>query len=411
MSFYTSVLRFFGVGQLANPESGAQQSGPATRSTESGIVVSDERALQVAAVWSCVRLIAETVASLPLGFYRTAEGDDRVKLERSHPLVDLFSRKPNGMMTPQEFREAMTCQLALWGNAYARIDWIGERPVALTPIKPEAVTPVRMNGEITYHYATDKGVAVLAQKSVMHLKGFGTDGVIGLSPLSYARNVLGLTVSADKYAASNFANGGRPGGVLSLDRFLDPKQRELVRELYSNLSATADNAGKLWVLEGGMKYESISIPPDDMQMLESRQFQLGEIARIFRVPSHLINDSEKSTSWGSGIEQLNIAFLQYTLRPYLTRWESVIRDSLLTPVERETVVAEHNVEGLLRADSAARANFYAQMAQNGLMTRNEIRRKENLPWIDGADDLTAQVNLAPLDKLGESNASQARPGA
>lgn len=411
MNLFSGVLRLFGVGKLANPESGAQQAGPTTRGTESGIVVSDERAMQVAAVWSCVRLISETVASLPLGFYRTVEGDDRVKLERNHPLVELFTRRPNGMMNPQEFREAMTCQLALWGNAYARIDWIDDRPVALTPLKPEAVTPVRMNGSITYHYATDKGVAVLAQKSVMHLKGFGTDGIIGLSPLSYARNVLGLTVSADTYAAKNFANGGRPGGVLSLDRFLEPKQREMVRDLYSNMSATAENAGKLWVLEGGMKYESISIPPDDMQMLESRRFQLGEIARIFRVPSHLINDTEKSTSWGSGIEQLNLGFLQYTLRPYLSRWEAVIRDSLLSPVDRETVVAEHNVEGLLRADSTARASFYAQMAQNGLMTRNEIRRKENLPWMEGGDDLTAQVNLAPLEKLGDSDDSEARPAA
>ena len=193
---------------------------------------------------------------------------------------------------------------------------------------------------------------------------------------------------------------------MTLDRFLEPKQRELVRDLYSNLSATAENAGQLWVLEGGMKYESISIPPDDMQMLQSRQFQLGEIARIFRVPSHLINDTEKSTSWGSGIEQLNLGFLQYTLRPYLTRWESVLRDSLLSSTDREVVVIEHNVEGLLRADSAARANFYAQMAQNGLMSRNEIRRKENLPAVVGGDALTAQVNLAPLDKLGESNAAQ-----
>lgn len=403
MSFYTTVLRFFGVGQLANSDTGAQQSGPATRSTESGIVVSDERAMQVAAVWSCVRLIAETVASLPLGFYRTTE-DDRDKLESSHPLVTLFARRPNAMMTPQEFREAMTCQLALWGNAYAKIEWIGNRPVSLTPLKPEGVTPVRTGGELTYHVATGSGVAVYAKKSILHLKGFGPDGVVGLSPLAYARQVLGVTVSADKYASKSFANGGRPGGVLTLDRFLEPKQRELVRTLYSDLSATAENAGQLWVLEGGMKYESISIPPDDMQMLESRQFQLGEIARIFRVPSHLINDTEKSTSWGSGIEQLNLGFLQYTLRPYLTRWEAVIRDSLLDPIDKEVIVAEHNVEGLLRADSAARASFYGQMAQNGLMTRNEIRRKENLPAIVGGDALTAQTNLAPLDKLGESNA-------
>lgn len=404
MNLFSSVLRVFGLGKLANPEVGAQHSGPTSRGTEADIVVSDERALQVSAVWSCVRLIAETVGSLPLGFYRTVEGGDRQPLERTHPVVELFARRPNAMMTPQEFREAMTCQLALWGNGYARIEWVGERPVALVPLMPEHVTPMRLNGEVTYHYTTPRGVEVLAKRSVFHLKGFGADGVVGLSPLSYARNTLGLSVSADKAASKMFANGGRPGGVLMLDRFLDPKQRELVRELYSNLSATADNAGKLWVLEGGMKYEGIGIPPDDMQMLESRAFQLSEIARFFRVPSHLINDTEKSTSWGTGIEQLNIGFLTYTLRPYLTRWEAVIRDALLSPVDRQVVVVEHNVEGLLRADSAARANLYSTMVQNGLMSRNEVRRLENLPKSSeaNADALTVQTNLAPIDKLGQT---------
>lgn len=399
MNLFSSALRFFGLGKLASPDKGAQVAGDSTRGTEAGIVVSDERAMQVSAVWSCVRLLAETVASLPLGLYRS-DGNDRKPLEQNHPLYELLRRRPNLMMTPQEFREAMTCQLALWGNAYALISWIGDRPVQLTPMKPESVTPMRDGGEVTYHVATDKGITVLARKSVLHLKGFGTSGTVGLSPLAHARNVLGLTVSADKYAAASFANGGRPGGVLTLDRFLDAKQRETVRQLYGNLSATADNAGKLWVLEGGMKYESISIPPDDMQMLQSRQFQLGEIARIFRVPSHLINDTEKSTSWGTGIEQLNIGFLTYTLRPYLTRWESVLRDALISPEERDAIVIEHNVEGLLRADSQARASFYATMVQNGIMTRNQVRRLENWPAEPGADELTAQTNLAPLGKLG-----------
>jgi HK97 family phage portal protein len=196
-----------------------------------------------------------------------------------------------------------------------------------------------------------------------------------------------------------------------LSQFLNKEQRDQARKIYSDITAGAENATNSWVLEGGAKYEAIDIPPDDLQMLESRQFQLAEIARFFRVPSHLINDSEKSTTWGSGLEQLNLAFLQYTLNPYLRQWESVISDSLLTAPDKRRVIVEHNVEGLLRADSAGRAQFYSTMAQNGLMTRNEIRRKENLPPKTGGDELTVQVNLAPVGSLpsatgGASNAPQ-----
>jgi phage portal protein BeeE len=235
---------------------------------------------------------------------------------------------------------------------------------------------------------------------------------IGLSPLAMARHALGLTIAAERYSAGAFRNGGRPVGTLNFSQFLNKEQRDQARKIYSDITAGAENSTNSWVLEGGAKYEAIDIPPDDLQMLQSRQFQLAEIARFFRVPSHLINDSEKSTTWGSGLEQLNLAFLQYTLNPYLRQWESVITDSLLTAPDKRKVIVEHNVEGLLRADSAGRAQFYAQMAQNGLMTRNEIRRKENLPPKKGGDELTVQVNLAPVGSLpsatgGAPNAPQA----
>jgi HK97 family phage portal protein len=181
---------------------------------------------------------------------------------------------------------------------------------------------------------------------------------------------------------------------MTVDRILTTEQRDKLREIYEGLDANS-----LWVLEGGTGYQQMSLPPDDMQMLESRQFQLADIARFFRVPSHMINDTSNTTSWGSGIEQLNLGFLTYTLRPYLTRWESAVSHSLLSRTDRRKYFVEHNVEGLLRADSAARSNFYATAAQNGWMSRNEIRRKENLPPVDGADELTVQVNLTPVDQL------------
>lgn len=411
--FPMRIVRWITGRGITNPEQGEQSSGspggiPATQ-------VDDDRALGVSAVWSCVRLIAETVGCLPLGFYeRTRDG--RRDLDEDHYIVQLLKRKPNQSMTPIEFREAMTLQLALWGNAYALKGFSGtsnnRRITSLIPLRPGSVRVYRMpTGELQYHYETERGVTVYAQQDVFHLKGFSTDGIMGLSPLSMARHALGLSVAAESYSAGAFRNGGRPLGTLNFSQFLTKEQRDQARKIYTEITAGAENNANAWVLEGGSKYEAIDIPPDDLQMLQSRQFQIAEIARFFRVPSHLINDSEKATSWGSGLEQLNLAFLQYTLNPYLRAWESVISDSLLTSPDKRRVIVEHNVEGLLRADSAGRAQFYAQMAQNGLMTRNEIRRKENLPPKDGGDELTVQVNLAPVGTLpsatGGSNAPQA----
>ena len=390
MSFWG---RWFGNGGLSNPEEGAQSSGKSSTTTEAGVVLTDERAMALSAVWSCVRLISETVGSLPLAIYeRTADGR---QVAPEHYLNELLLVSPNALMTPLEFREAMTMQLALWGNGYAHIERDSKGiPTSLTPLHPGHVTPKREAGGVTYHYQTSKGGHIFAAESILHLKGFGVEGIVGLSPLAYARETLGITAAADKYASKSFTSGSRPSGVLTVDRVLTPEQREALRAIYANLDSNS-----LWVLEGGTGYQQLSLPPDDLQMLESRQFQLGDIARFFRVPSHMINDHTKDTSWGTGIEQQNIGFLTYTLRPYLTRWESTISNALLSRTDRRRYFAEHKVEGLLRADSGARAAFYSQMAQNGIMSRNEIRKKENLPPVEGGDELTVQVNLTPVQDL------------
>lgn len=402
MSFFR---RWFGGGGLSNPDEGAQSSGPDTRVTQSGITVTDESAMKLSAVWSCARLISETVGSLPLGvFERTAEGRDAIE---KHYLYELLRVSPNDLMTPLEFREALTLQLSLYGNGYALIERLENgKPYSLTPLRPDCMTPVKEAGTVTYHYQTTKGEMIFAKESIFHLKGFSLDGLVGLSVLAYSRNAMGITVSADQFASKAFSSGGRPSGVLMVDSILRPEQREQLRKIYENI--TVSDTG-LWVLEGGTKYETIDIPPDDMQMLQSRQYQLGDIARFFRVPSFLINDTEKSTSWGSGIEQQNLGFLTYTLRPYLTRWESTISDALLSRGDRRKYFVEHSVEGLLRADSAARASFYSSASQNGWMSRNEIRKKENLPPVDGGDDLTVQVNLVPVDQLEKIGGNQTQP--
>jgi len=395
---------WFGGGALSNADKGAQSTGPDSHTTEAGIVLTDERAMQISAVWSCARILTETVSSLPIAVYqRTPTG--RVKAE-DHYLYDLLRVSPNSMMNPQEFREALQLSLVLWGNAYAFIERDNTgKPISITPLKPERMTPSREGGEIVYYYKTSGPDERYRQAQILHIKGMSIDGVAGLSPLAYARNTMGITASADRYASHSFNKKGRPSGVVTVDRVLTPAQRDALREIYNNIEA-----GGTEILEGGTKYNAIDIPPDDMQMLQSRQFQLGEIARIFRVPSYLINDTEKSTSWGTGIEQQNLGFLTYTIRPYLTRWETAIVHSLLSRTDRRKYFVEHNVEGLLRADSAARANFYSIMAQNGIMSRNEIRMKENLPPKDGADDLTVQVNLTPVADLpGLANGNQNTP--
>ena len=398
--FPSRLLRWLVNGGLSNPDVGAQHPNIGG-STD--LEVGDERALAISAVYRCISLLTNTVACMPLGFFTQAEDGGRTEIPKDHYLPAILKKRPNPLMTALQFRTAMTSSMVGWGNAYAEVGRIGgleTPPRMLMPLDAGRMTPHRMkDGSVQYHYQTPNGIKVYAAPSILHLKGFTVDGVVGLSPLSIGRYAIGLTVAAEQYSASNFTTGGRPVGTLNFDKFLTPEQREQARKVYQGITAGADNATNAWVLEGGSTYSPVGISPDDMQMLESRRFQLGEIARLFGVPSHLINDSEKATTWGSGLEQLNLSFLQYTLTPYLKAWETSIVDSLLTPVDREKIIVEHNVEGLLRADSVGRASFYATMSQNALMTRNEIRKKENLPAMEGGDELTLQSNMQLLSAL------------
>lgn len=388
----------FAFGAISNPENGPQRTGGGGR-IESGVAVNGERAMQFSTFWRCVRLITETIGSLPLTFARVVDGE-RVELEADHDVVTLLKHRPNQMMNALEFREAIAACVTVNGNAYSQILRAGDRIVGLLPLDPARMTPTRLNGEITYHYTHDKGVHIYAARNIMHVKGFSFDGVVGLSTLSYARQSLGIAIAADNYAAHTFARGGRPTGILTYDKFLNTEQRALIKENYE-LMVGGDNSGSALFLEGGMAFEPNSIPPDDMQMLQSRTFSVSDIGRFFGVPSHMLNDSEKSTTFGTGIEEINLAFLAYTIRPYLTRHESVYRDTLLAPSERDVIIVEHNVEGLLRSNSKARAEFYGAMVDHGLYSRNDVRRKENLPLIPGGDTFTVMSTLVPLDKLGK----------
>jgi HK97 family phage portal protein len=393
------VWKALGFGGVGNPEKGEQIAGPLTISTESGKTVNDQRAMKLSTVFACTRILTQTISCLPLIVYER-DGDSR-KANADHYLNGLLRRSPNSVMTALSMRQAVTAQRVLWGNGYAIIKRNKQSvPIALLPVLPEKMQVKRDTDRLTYHYDSSGGPRVYDQENILHLKGFGTDGVVGFSTLGHARESMGITASADQFAAKAFGSNGRPTGVLMMDQTLNPEQRTNAKKIYEGLSV---DDSKLWLLEAGTKYEALSLPPDDLQMLESRSFQTSEIARFFGVPSHLINDTEKSTSWGSGIEQLTLGFLQYTIEPYLKEWESEIHRKLLSTTEARSIFVEHNVEGLLRSDSAGRASFLSTMVQNGLMTRNEGRAKENLPPKEGGDELTVQLNLTDIDQLPKVN--------
>ena len=306
---------------------------------DSGVTFNDTRAMQIAAVWSCVRLLAEATATLPLPLYKRESNGGRIRAT-DHPAYALMADAPNAYMTALEFREAMLAQIALYGNAYAHIVRNGAgTPFALFPLRADRMEVIRLpDGSSAYVYNVDAQSTfidaaglyqtnnivnaqkvVLAADSVFHIKGFGTDGYVGYSPLAFAANTLGLTVAAERYASKFFAGGGKPSGVLMLDRVLTKQQRSDIRASFAGMAQT--ELGSMFVLEASMKYQPISIAPGEAQLLDSRHFEVLEIARYFRVPPHLIFDMERSTTWGAGLEQQNMAFLQYSLMPYLKRWE------------------------------------------------------------------------------------------
>jgi len=408
MAVWSGCRRLFGGGGVSNPDKGYQLGAIERTYTDSGISVSDERALKVSAVWACVQLIANSVAGLPLNVFRDKESG-REQLKSRHFLTDLLHKRPNSLMKPRDFRLALTTQMAIWSNAYAEIVWSGDRPVALMPLRPGRMTPfITDDGDLTYHYAMDKGVRVYAQRSIFHLKSFGTDGIVAQERNNFARESYGLAVSADTYAAKQYANGGRPGGVLTLDQFLTKEQREQVRDLYQGMSEGAYNSGRLWVLEGGMKYDALDYNADQMQMIPTRSHQLSEVARFFGVPDVLIGaGSNTSSAWPASFEQQMLYFLTHTIQPYLDEWEDAIRYSLI-PGESDINV-DHDTSSLVKMDSKSKSMFLSTNVQNGLMTRNEARKILNLPNVDGGDELTVQTNLSPLEDL--DNAVQADQSA
>ena len=376
--------------------------------TTSGKAVTERSAMQMTAVYSCVRILAEAVAGLPLNLYRYTEDGGKEKAI-DHPLYLLLHDEPNPEMSSFVFRETLMTHLLLWGNAYAQIIRNGKgEVVALYPLMPNKMTVDRdERGQLYYSYQrsndeapTMKGNTVTLRPSdVLHIPGLGFDGLVGYSPIAMAKNAIGMAIACEEYGAKFFANGAAPGGVLEHPGTIKDPQR--VRESWQSTFGGSGNANKIAVLEEGMKYTPIGISPEQAQFLETRKFQINEIARIFRVPPHMVGDLEKSSF--SNIEQQSLEFVKYTLDPWVTRWEQSIQRSLLTPEEKSTYFVKFNLEGLLRGDYQSRMNGYATARQNGWMSANDIRELENLdriPAEEGGDLYLINGNMLPLHQAG-----------
>ena len=373
--------------------------------TTSGKTVTERSAMQMTAVYSCVRILAEAVAGLPLHLYRYKEDGGKEKAI-DHPLLH---DEPNPEMSSFVFRETLMTHLLLWGNAYAQIIRNGKgEVVALYPLMPNKMTVDRgENGQLYYEYSrsndeapTMKGSTVrLRPSDVLHIPGLGFDGLVGYSPIAMAKNTIGMAIACEEYGAKFFAYGAAPGGVLEHPGTIKDPQR--VRESWQSTFGGSGNASKIAVLEEGMKYTPIGISPEQAQFLETRKFQINEIARIFRVPPHMVGDLEKSSF--SNIEQQSLEFVKYILEPWLIRWEQSIQRSLLSTNEKPLYFAKFNVDGLLRGDYASRMQGYATARQNGWMSANDIRELENLdriPAEDGGDLYLINGNMLPLGSAG-----------
>ena len=370
--------------------------------SEAGQQVNERTVLQLSTVWACARIISETIATLPLGIYeRTPQGR---RSASGHPLHFLLHDQPNADTTAAVFWEAMIASMLLRGNALAERLLIGNRLVGLRFLAPSRLAITRaLNGQRRYLYTEADGKQrEIPAERIFRIPGFTIDGDWGLSVIEYGAKVFGSALAASTAANGTFESGLSQTVAFKFPHLLKKEQREEFRETFKEI-AGAVNAGKPALLEGGMEAQTIGINPKDAQLLESRAFSVEEICRWFRVPPFMVGHSEKSTSWGTGIEQQMIGFLTFTLRPWLTRIEQAIRKDLLSPAERLRFYAEFSIEGLLRADSAGRASYLSTMVNNGLMTRDEGRAKENLPPKGGnADVLTVQTAMTPIDQLGQA---------
>lgn len=398
MGFLHTALGWFGRGNALSERTGTQTTGPSVALVSETTNVGADGALQLATVWACIERRATTIASMPFFAYETTNGQK--VLARNSRLYALLHESPNSRMTPFEFWRAMLMNHDLRGNAYARIERderTGEA-LAMWPMPADQVEPfVLPDGEMVYSYTIDSNVMVLAAQNVLHLKGLG-NGTVGLAKLDFMRPTTSEMAGAQTSASRVFGNGGKPTGVLMVDGVLKKDQRIALQDRFAEMAV--GHVSRLYVLEANMKYQQLSLSPEDQQLLETRQYGTEELCRWYDVPPVLVHHSNV-TAWGSGIEQIVDGFHKFTIRPLAISIEQAVRKRVMTPAQRARMSCEFSLDALLRANLKDRMAIYSTAVQNGLKTRNECRQLENDPPMKGGDELTAQSNLAPIGLLGK----------
>lgn len=412
------IKSLFGIGQARDkPSNKAADAGYSFLfgRTTSGKPVNETTAMQTTAVYACVRILSEAIASLPVHVYEYKDGGGK-EMVIDHPLYQVLHDEPNPEMTSFVFRETLMSHLLIWGNAYAQIirDGAG-RVLGLYPLLPNKMDVQRDDkGEIYYVYSRSSdenpnfkeyGDIKLQKEDVLHIPGLGFDGLIGYSPIAMAKNAVGMTLACEEYGASFFANGANPGGVLEHPGVLkDPSK---VRDSWNAVYRGTSNAHKIAVLEEGMKYQQVGIPPEEAQFLETRKFQINEIARLYRIPPHMVGDLEKSSF--SNIEQQSLEFVKYTLDPWVIRWEQSLQKALLLPGEKGKYFIKLNVDGLMRGDYQSRMNGYSIGRQNGWLSANDIREMEDMNPIPDEDGGNLYLINGNLCKLADAGVFAAQP--
>lgn len=372
--------------------------------TGTGLTITPDKALELTDVYACVRVLAESVAMLPLVTYRRV-GDGGKERARDYHLYPLLHDAPNPEMTAFTFRETLMGHVLTWGNAYAEIDYNNAGRInALWPLRPDRMDVERVDGRLRYQYRLPSSVGGqevdLPAERVFHLRGLAFDGRVGYSPIGLQRQAVGLGMATEQYAARFFRNDARPGGVLTHPGRLSDEAYERLREEWAEQHQGLDNAHRVAILEEGLDYKAIGLPPEDAQFISTAKLSTVKVARMYRVPLHLIQEQEKQTSWGTGIEQMNIGFVVYTLMPWLERWEQEIALSMMTVSDRGSYFVEHLVAGLLRGDTESRYNSYAIGRQWGWLSANDVRRMENMNPVDGGDTYLVPLNMIPAGQSG-----------
>ena len=393
----SQFLGWFGYGGALGQKSGTQVAGASGSLVDGTVPLAPDGALQLSTVWSCVSLLANMIASLPFFVYTRVNGQR--ELARETTLWTLLHDSPNSRMTSMEFWVAMLLNLLLRNNAYARIDRTASgEPFALWPMAADQVeVKIMDDGSMLYCYRIGSNLAVFPAEDVLHLKGMG-NGTMGLDRIDYMRATTAESANAQRAANQLFINGGKPSGVLMIDRVIKDEQRMALKKSFKEM--TEGTTSRLFVLEADMKYSSINFSPEDQQLLETRKFTVEELCRWFGVPPVLVGHSNVTT-WGTGVAEIIDGFYKLIVRPALVNLEQAVTKRVLTPAQRARYTVEFSFDALLRASLKDRMEIYAKAVQNGLKTRNECRQLENDPPIDGANELTAQTNLAPLHMLGK----------